>query len=165
MSDSPCFYSFNQKVTERLGIFIAISSDMLRYNLRTRKPEGLPIRIGTSSVFGGGTACCLGPDEWLILLPEGSALPKFAGSHSLTDVSHRAVGVLLQGPKAAIVLQSGCPLDSHITKFPLGKAVRILYDSVEIILWRIADDQFHVEVWRSFSEYLLGALTTSASHL
>jgi sarcosine oxidase, subunit gamma len=63
------------------------------------------------------------------------------------------------------VLQSGCPLDLHITKFPLGKVVRTLYNSVEIILWRNADDQFYVEVWRSFSEYSLGALAASASHL
>jgi len=57
---------------------------------------------------------------------------------------------------------AGCPLD--LNQFAVGRATRTIYETVEIIILREAEDRFHVEVWRSFSEWLWTAMTTVARH-
>jgi sarcosine oxidase, subunit gamma len=81
---------------------------------------------------------------------------------AVTDVSERAVCLIVEGARAAEVLMSGCPLDLEL--FAAGRATRTVYETVEIILIREADDCFHVEVWRSFAPWLWTALTTAATH-
>jgi sarcosine oxidase subunit gamma len=39
-----------------------------------------------------------------------------------------------------------------------------MYETVEIILIRDAEDRFHVEVWRSFSAWLWMAMAMAARH-
>ncbi|QXQ08428.1 sarcosine oxidase, gamma subunit [Sphingosinicellaceae bacterium] len=133
-----------------------------RFSLRSRGADGLPAKVLSTAPFAGGTALCLGPDEWLLLLPDGSPPPDVAGVHALTDVGHRNVGIVVSGPSAATLLQTGCPLDLAVAAFPVGKATRTLYETVEIVLWRQAEDRFHVEVWRSFASYLWDALDLAA---
>jgi sarcosine oxidase, subunit gamma len=146
------------------GISIGCGEQLTRFSLRTRAPQGLPTKIGTTQNIGEGSALCLGPDEWMLLLPDGSMPPVIAGLSSITDISHRSVGLHLSGAWAARLIQSGCPLDLSLPYFPVGKAVRTVYDSVEIILWRKDKDMFHIEVWRSFAPYLWSALTQAAQH-
>jgi sarcosine oxidase subunit gamma len=57
---------------------------------------------------------------------------------------------------------SGCPLD--LSQFSVGRVARTMYETVEIILIRDAEDRFHVEVWRSFSAWLWMAMTMAARH-
>jgi sarcosine oxidase subunit gamma len=57
---------------------------------------------------------------------------------------------------------SGCPLD--LSQFAVGRVARTMYETVEIILIRDAEDRFHVEVWRSFSAWLWMAMTMAARH-
>jgi sarcosine oxidase subunit gamma len=105
------------------------------------------------------TALRLGPDELLLLLPEGEipvlVLPK---PYSLVDISHRQVGILLEGPEAADMLNAGCPLDLDEAAFPVGMATRTLFMKADIVLWRVAPQKFHVEVWRSFAPYVWSLL-------
>lgn len=147
---------------EHDGVTIALAAPMARFSLRSRSPEGLPARITATASFGAGKALCLGPDEWMLMLPQGAVPPAIDGLHSLTDVSHRAIALTLAGARAAALLQTGCPLDLDLAHFPPGKATRTIHDGVEIILWRTADDQFHVEVWRSFAPYLWASLNLMA---
>ena len=79
---------------------------------------------------------------------------------AVVDVSHRQVGLLLDGPGAADVLAAGCPLDLHTAAFPPGMCTRTVFGKAEIVLWRL-EDGFHVEVWRSFAAYV-GALILEA---
>jgi sarcosine oxidase, subunit gamma len=146
------------------GVIIKLGDQITRWSLRTRSPQGLPTKICATGAFGGGDALCLGPDEWLLLLPDGNAPPTIDGVHSLTDIGHRALSIQVSGPRAATLIESGCPLDLALRAFPVGKATRTLYDGVEIILWRTAEDAFHIEVWRSFAPYLWSALTLAAKH-
>jgi sarcosine oxidase subunit gamma len=111
-------------------------------------------------------ALWLGPDEQLLLAPpeEGESVraamaAALAGRpHSLVDVSHRQVAVELKGPRAAWILNAGCPLDLDLAAFPVGMCTRTVFLKAEITLWRTAPDHFHVEVWRSFTDYLVGVL-------
>jgi sarcosine oxidase subunit gamma len=41
-------------------------------------------------------------------------------------------------------------------------ATLTLFDKAEIVLWRRAPATFHLEVWRSFSPYLMGSLAEAA---
>jgi sarcosine oxidase subunit gamma len=115
---------------------------------------------------GSRSALWLGPDELLLLAPEAeqaecSALlaASLAGSaHSLVDVSHRQCSIELLGASVESILRTGCPLDLHISAFPVGMCTRTVYAKSEIVLWRSALQAFHVEVWRSYTEYLTALL-------
>lgn len=149
------------------GVSISLAAPMQRYSLRARKAEDLesllkvsiPRKIGASE----GGIVCLGPDEWYLRadadapIPIGQGLPV-----AITDVSERSICLVIEGPRASEILMSGCPLD--LDKLAVGRATRTIYETVEIILIRDAEQRFHVEVWRSFATWLRTALTTAASH-
>lgn len=125
-----------------------------------------PARLAASA-GEGCAALWLGPDEVLLIAFEadaGAVRDRLAAAlaghlHSLVEVSQRQIGLVLSGRRAARVLSSGCPLDLRLAAFPVGMATRTLCAKSEIVLWRQAEDRFHVEVWRSFSPYLADYLT------
>ena len=119
---------------------------------------------------GERAALWLGPDEFLLLAPaaEGAGVADAIGAalasqpHSLVDVSHRQVGLLVQGPRAEWLLESLCPLPLNLRDFPVGMCTRTVFGKAEIVLWRTGETVFHVEVWRSFSRYVAGLLAEVA---
>ena len=130
----------------------------------------LPTRLGAAGVFHERAALWLGPDEWL-LIAEGESAEALAGAiesgleglpHSLVDVSHRQVGLMVSGAAAARALGAGCPLDLRPKSFPAGMATRTLFDKAEIVLWRKGEAEFRLEVARSFSPWLAEALAEAA---
>ena len=150
-----------------VGVTISLATPMARYSLRARQLEALETLLNTKLPHKIGKTengfACLGPDEWLLRAAFGTAIPKGEGlAVSVTDISERAIGLVIEGPRATAVLLSGCPLD--LETFAVGRATRTLYETVEITLIRDSEDRFHVEVWRSFAPWLWIALTTAASH-
>ena len=150
------------------GVSIALGAPLARWSLRGRDPKALakavghmvPARIGETA----GGMLCLGPDEWLLRLPEGSSIPAADGLPlSVVDISERAVSLVLEGPRAIEVLSSGAPRD--LSKFAVGYGSRTIYETVEIVLIREGEERWSVEVWRSFAPWLHLALVTAASHL
>jgi sarcosine oxidase subunit gamma len=126
-----------------------------------------------SSVRGTRAALWLGPDERLLLGEEASA-PDTASRleqalrdqpHALVDVSHRQIALAVTGPHATTVLAAGCPLDLDPAVFPVGMCTRTVLSKAEIVLWRVADDSFHLEVWRSFAAYVSGVIAEAAREL
>jgi sarcosine oxidase subunit gamma len=122
---------------------------------------------------GRWAALWLGPDEQLVLAPVAdgeevasqlraalSALP-----HSLVDVSHRQVAIEISGPPAQTLLSAGCPLDLHISSFPIGMCTRTILGKADIVLWRTGAATFHVEVWRSFADYAARFLAEASREL
>jgi sarcosine oxidase subunit gamma len=115
---------------------------------------------------GGRAALRLGPDEFLLIVPAaereavlaaiGQALA--AEAHALVDVSERQKGFLLTGARAARLLNAGCPLDLDPAAFPVGMATRTLFLKAEILLWRVAEDAFRIEIGRSLAPYLVAML-------
>jgi sarcosine oxidase, subunit gamma len=114
-----------------------------------------------SSVNGERAALWQGPDEQLLLTsvsdgePMGRSLREALGTlpHSLVDVSHRQIALEVHGAQAADVLNAGCPLDLHMSAFPVGMCTRTLLGKCDIVLWRRGVETFHIEVWRSFADY------------
>lgn len=147
------------------GVTISLAPPMARFSLRARQGQALetllgvkvPKKIGATE----GNIACLGPDEWLMRAPFGTAVSVGAGlALAVTDVSERSICLVVEGPKAAETIMAGCPQD--LDSFPVGKSSRTIFETVEIILIREAEDRFHIEVWRSFSEWLWLALKAAA---
>ncbi len=119
----------------------------------------LPQKPKTSSSKNDVHSLWIGPDEWLIIAPEGSDLiakfAKIVAFHSAVDVSHRNAALVVTGAGAADVLNAGCPQDLSLMAFPVGACSRTLMGKTEVILYRSSENNFRVEVWRSFATYAL----------
>jgi sarcosine oxidase, subunit gamma len=126
-----------------------------------------------SATRGEWAALWLGPDEQLLLAPvtDGEVVERqlrdslAALPHSLVDVSHRQVAIELNGPMAQTLLNAGCPLDLHLSAFPVGMCTRTVLGKAAIVLWRRSATTFHAEVWRSFAGYAARFLAESAREL
>jgi sarcosine oxidase subunit gamma len=126
-----------------------------------------------SAINGRRAALWLGPDEQLLLAPVADSATVAAQlretlaalPHSLVDVSHRQLALEVTGPTAQTVLNAGCPLDLHITAFPVGMCTRTILGKADIILWRTDAATFHVEVWRSFADYVTRFLAEASVEL
>ncbi len=150
------------------GVAITLAPPMARFSLRARDAatleallgRKLPAKIGATD----GEVACLGPDEWLLRTMLGTALPRGEGLPlAMTEISERAICLVVEGPRAAEVLMAGCPLD--LDRFDTGRATRTIFETVEIILIRSDEHRFEVEVWHSFAPWLHLALTTAAAQL
>ena len=140
---------------------LAISQTGCRAATTSPASSSAPSPASSSGLTPTGLAALwLGPDEQLLLAPAGfdvaTALePALSGlPHSLVDVSHRQTAFEVSGPNAALLLSAGCPLDLDESAFPVGMCTRTVLAKAEIVLWRTRPDVFHVEVWRSFADYV-----------
>ena len=122
-----------------------------------------------SAASGDRAALWQGPDEWLLIAEAGAGdlegrLEAALGNvfHTLVDISHRQVGLTVEGPAAARLLATGCPLDLDLSAFPVGMATRTLFVKAEIGLWRRAETAFRLEVGRSFAPYVAHMLNEAA---
>jgi len=126
-----------------------------------------------AAVDASRAALWLGPDERLLLGEDGSqddtvrrvGQALAAEPYSLVDVSHRQLGLALNGRHATTLLATGCPLDTDPEAFPVGMCTRTVLAKAEIVLWRRAEDSFHIEVWRSFAAYVCAVIAEAAREL
>ncbi|HEY0422641.1 MAG TPA: glycine cleavage T C-terminal barrel domain-containing protein, partial [Rhodopila sp.] len=125
----------------------------------------LPTAPCRSVITRDRVALWLGPDEWLIVAPENASTlaaraAKAAGDHpvSVVDVSHRARTLEITGRHAAWCLNAFCALDLDVHAFPVGMCTRTLLGRAEVVLWRIAPEVFHLDVPRSFVQYVWACL-------
>ncbi|MDH5340712.1 MAG: sarcosine oxidase subunit gamma family protein [Rubrivivax sp.] len=126
----------------------------------------LPTSACRAAANGARAGLWLGPDEFLLLAPENEAtavatdLAAAFGvlPHSLVDVSHRQVTLELNGPQAEWLLGAQCPLPLDLRAFSVGMCTRTVFAKAEIVLWRTAPETFHMEVARSFTQYVVDLL-------
>jgi sarcosine oxidase subunit gamma len=126
----------------------------------------LPRDACRSSIAGERAALWLGPDEWLLIAPDGDGeqllleLTETLGQEaaSVVDTSHRQVGITIAGPAAVDALNSFNALDLAESAFPVGMCTRTIFGKAEIVLWRTAHEAFRIEVWRSFAPYVMACL-------
>ena len=131
----------------------------------------LPASIGGLVAHGDRIAACIGPDEWLLLAPladQDAIEHAFAHLyqttiHSLVDVGHREVGIAIEGPDAVLALQTSIAFD--VGAMPVGSGCRTIIDRVQIILLRLGEDQFRVEVWHSFADHVWTLLAGICSEI
>ncbi|KAA0579870.1 sarcosine oxidase subunit gamma family protein [Azospirillum sp. Sh1] len=156
--------------TSRLTIRAA--EDVARFSLRIDPAAAqsagaafgtpLPTRIGGMVENGGRTALQLGPDEWVLLAPVAEsdtiadAFAALQEPHSLVDIGHREVGILVEGEAAALALRAAIAFD--IEAMPVGSGCRTIFDKAQIVLIREDKNRFRIEVWRSFADHVWGLL-------
>ena len=108
----------------------------------------------------------LGPDEWLVVDEAGedlmARLRDIEAPYSAVDISHRNVGLIVEGAGAAAAINAGCPVDLRSDRFPVGKVVRTVIGKAEVVLYRKEENTFRIECWRSFSSYVFGLLDQGA---
>ncbi|MGW1669868.1 sarcosine oxidase subunit gamma [Streptomyces sp. NPDC002324] len=133
----------------------------------------LPLEPGTVVRAGQLTALWLGPDEWLLVGPPGSArdledrIRTAAGDEpvSVTDVSAQRTTLLVAGPGARELLSHGCALDLHPRAFGAGRCAQTTLGRTQVVL--VARDEpgtgFWVLVRSSFAGYLTDWLLDAAT--
>lgn len=130
----------------------------------------LPESACRANARDGRAALWLGPDEHLLLGPVAERDMLAAGleaamtgiAHSLVDISQRQVAWRLSGKRAGELLNTGCPLDLDIAAFPPGMCTRTILGKAQIVLWRQAAEEYHLEIWRSYSDYVRELLLEAA---
>jgi sarcosine oxidase subunit gamma len=138
-----------------------------------RDVAGFPLEMPINRCVISGARCCarLGPDEWLLLVPEAEngtraqeLETQLAGRHfSLVDISHRNLSLSVAGTHAREVLNGGCPLDLHDDAFPPASATRTLLAKAEVILLRPnLERTYRIECGRSFTRYVHSFLSEIA---
>jgi sarcosine oxidase, subunit gamma len=118
---------------------------------------------GPDSESGELQLVWLGPDEWLIIGPDGTAsltaqlLRTALGDElgSIVDVSANRTTLELSGPVARQVLQKGCTLDLHPRAFTSGSCAQTLVSKVNVLLVQAGrSPAYRLLVRGSFAQYL-----------
>jgi sarcosine oxidase, subunit gamma len=150
--------------------YILRGGDAVRVAAEAAAGVGIPAQACRAITHGERAALWLGPDEWLLIAPEGEGAA-LAGAlesalahlpHSLVDVSQRQGACALRGPQAVTLLSAGCPLDLDESAFPAGMCTRTVLAKAEVVLWRTAAQAFRLEVARSFVAYVSRFLAEAA---
>ncbi|WP_334063011.1 sarcosine oxidase subunit gamma [Limimaricola cinnabarinus] len=152
-----------------------------RFSLRLREKHraalaqalglDLPQRVGDVARAGARAALCLGPDEWLIHAPEAEAEAIAAAGagayadapHSLVEISDREITYAVTGPAAQALLTIACPRD--LDRLAKGRAIRTVFDTAQVVLWRDGEDAFRLDVWRSFAPHVRALLDAGRAEL
>ena len=129
----------------------------------------LPTEPCSWSEAGETIACWLGPDEWLLIVPDGaqsgveqqlreSASDRFA----IADVSGGFIHVNLRGVDAGKVLQKSSPYDFHPRNFPPGRCVQTVFAQAGALVAANADGSFDLVFRRSYADYVEACLRRAA---
>jgi sarcosine oxidase, subunit gamma len=127
---------------------------------------------------GQGHWLWLGPDEWLVVGPEGgnadiapaveAALRGAAGDALLTtvDVSANRIALEVAGERASDLLAFGCSLDLDDRAFPSGACAQTNLARAGVVLWRVDDTPtFRLLLRPSYAAYLEAWLDDAAAGL
>ena len=150
--------------------FLAQVSLRLDASLAARSPVPLPLEPNTAWDDGARAVLWLGPDEWLVLGPAGSAGDLAAelgaaldGLHrSIVDVSANRVVLVLGGPDRLDALASGCTLDLHPRSWRDGMCAQTLFAKAQVLLQERADTT-RVLVRPSFARYVIERMLAGVS--
>ncbi|SEM59990.1 sarcosine oxidase subunit gamma [Streptacidiphilus jiangxiensis] len=126
----------------------------------------LPTRSGAVAETGALRVLWLGPDEWLVVGPDGAAptiertLRQALGDDtgSVVDVSANRTTLELSGPSARAVLEQGCSVDLHPRAFGAGRCVQTTVSKVQVVIDQLAaepaEPTYRLLVRASFAQYL-----------
>ncbi|MEV5538548.1 sarcosine oxidase subunit gamma family protein [Saccharopolyspora shandongensis] len=112
-------------------------------------------------------ALWLGPDEWLLVAPDGRAAELVASVRgaladslgSTVDVSANRTALRLSGPLSREVLEKICSLDLHPRSFTPGHCAQTLLGRTQAILWQLTPEPaYRILVRNSFADYLADLL-------
>lgn len=107
-------------------------------------------------------AIWLGPDEWLIVAPDGEAgsledaIRTSRDSDpwlSVVDVSHNYTSLMLSGPGVRELLAKGCSLDLHPRAIGHGDCVQTVLAKARVLLRIVENGSIELTVRNSFAPY------------
>lgn len=122
-----------------------------------------PVNANHVAVSGDLRILWLGPDEWLIVGPEGEQdrirgdLEKtLAGRrHAVADVSAHRTVLEISGPRARDVLEKGCYLDLHPRAFGPGRCLGTIIAKTQVLLEQTDDTpSYRLYVRASYARHL-----------
>ncbi len=122
----------------------------------------LPVVPNTTASRDDSRALWLGPDEWLVVGPDGqqetleralrNGLDGAFGS--IVDVSANRTVLEIRGARARELLAHGVPIDLDTRSFGPGRCAQTLLAKAQVIIERRGDDPtFHVYLRQSFASY------------
>ncbi len=134
----------------------------------------LPTQVGQVTGSVEGTAVLwLGPDEFLAIAPEGTALTgaltEALGQNpgQILDLSSNRSVLELSGPAAPLVLRKSCPADLHPRAFGVNQAITTTLANIPVLLWRTGEQSWYILPRASFTEHtvhwLIDAMTEFSS--
>jgi len=135
----------------------------------------LPVTANTVTGSGDVSALWLGPDEWLVVGPQGTeadleATLRRAFAHfdtspaSIVDVSANRTTIELAGPRARELLEAGCPIDLHPRAFGPGRCAQTVLAGANVIVWQTtAEPRYRLLVRPSFTAYVAAWLLDAAA--
>jgi sarcosine oxidase subunit gamma len=127
----------------------------------------LPAEPNTAATGGGRDVLWLGPDEWLVVAPEGTgaeteaAVRQALGGRfgTAVDVSANRAVLELAGPAAREVLATCCGLDLHPRVFGPGQCAQTLLAKAQVVLQQVDDrPAYRLFVRPSFGAYVVAWL-------
>jgi sarcosine oxidase, subunit gamma len=136
----------------------------VEHALNLALPHHEPNRVSGDA---DGAALWLGPDEWLLVAPDGRADQLVASVReavadslgSTVDVSANRTTLRLSGPMAREVLEKICSLDLHPRSFAPGRCAQTNLGRTQAILWQLDPaPTYRILVRNSFANYLADLL-------
>ncbi|TWI56583.1 sarcosine oxidase subunit gamma [Pseudomonas duriflava] len=177
-AESPLFHAELEKLAGRSvsGAGVTLREKKLRGHLIlrgdasdrgfTRAVESvlgleLPVALGLTAK-GETSLQWLGPDEWLLVVPQGEEyatelnLREAIGDRhiSIVNVSGGQTLYELTGPNVRNVLMKSTSYDVHPSNFPVGKAVGTVFAKSQLIIRHTGEDTWELVVRRSFADYI-----------
>jgi sarcosine oxidase subunit gamma len=131
----------------------------------------LPAAANTAVTAGDLAALWLGPNEWLLVGPDGretelaaALLQALAGQHAaVTDVSEARTVIAVAGPRARDLLAKGISIDLHPRVFGPGTCVQTGLAAANVILRQLDDrPTYELHILNSFADYLWNWLEAGA---
>lgn len=122
----------------------------------------LPTDPCTSARAGEIEVLWLGPDEWLVVAPDGSTeladrlRASLAGAGAVVDTSAQRTTLHLTGARARDLLAHGCSVDLHPRVNPVGSCVttHVAKAGVTLVTRSETGDDYWLLVRSSFAAYL-----------
>ena len=155
---------------------INLRADPKDANVMQRLDEALglalPVFPNTVAAKGGRRALWLGPDEWMVVGPDGQrealeqALRKGLNGAfgSIVDVSANRTLLEIRGQKARTLLAHGVAIDLDPRSFGPGRCAQTLLAKAQVIAERRdVETAFHLYVRSSFASYLADWLLDAAA--
>jgi sarcosine oxidase subunit gamma len=131
----------------------------------------LPSVAGTVATVGRRAVLWAGPDEWLVVGPDGDGPQLYAllaqglGEErgAVVDVSANRTTIEVRGRNARDLLEKGCALDLHPRSFAAGRCAHTVSARTQVVLWQTSDAPvYRLLVRGSFAAYLADWLLDAA---
>lgn len=126
------------------------------------KALGQPLPAPNTFASKNGILCWTGPDQAFLI---GKPAPDLTGIAATTDQSGGWVGLRLTGHHAADALMRLVPLDLRASAFPPGRTARAPLGHMNMVLLRVAPEEFLILVFRSMARTAWHEIETALAML